>query len=72
MNKIIVTVSTVTLAIKLRKLLLRDGIRSRLVKLNGTHGCVHGIEIYRTDFYRTVFIMKENDIAYKVENNDQL
>ncbi|MBQ8303129.1 MAG: DUF3343 domain-containing protein [Clostridia bacterium] len=72
MNKILVTVSTVTYAIKLRKLLLRDGIRSRLVKINSAEGCTHGVEISRTDFYRVVCIMKENNIEYKVENSVQL
>lgn len=69
MNKIIVTVGSVTYAIKLRRLLIRDGIEARLVKVDNTAektGCSHGVEISGDDFYRAVVIMKENQIEYSV------
>ena len=69
MNNIIVTVGSVTYAMKLRKLLLREGIQSRLVKVDNTtegKGCSHGVEISESDFYSAVVIMKENRIAYSV------
>ena len=69
MNNIIVTVGTVTYAIKLRKLLLREGIRSKLVKVDNSEGrCSHGIAINENDFYQAVVVMKSNGIKYSVYN----
>ena len=71
MKKITVTVGSVTYAIKLRKLLVKNGIGSRLVKLDNTvdgKGCTHGVEISENDLYRTVFILRENGIAYKLKD----
>ena len=76
MNDIIITVGSVTYAIKLRRLLLRGGVRSKLVKIDNSNrnlGCNHGVRIGADDFYRAVVIMRENRIPYSVyqgENND--
>ena len=75
MNKIIIILGGVTYAMKLKKLLLREGIRSKQVKLSNAeayNGCVYGIEIERMDFLRAVVIMKENGIQYSVHNKDDL
>lgn len=67
MNNIIVTVGTITYAIKLRKLLSRGGVSSKLVKIvnnNGSIGCTHGVEICESDLLTAVFILKENKIEY--------
>ena len=69
MNKTIVTVGTVTYAIKLKKLLLRAGIRSELVKVSAVGddaGCVHGVSISDKDFYSAVVVMKEHGVKYTV------
>ena len=69
MNSIIVTVGAVTYALKLKKLLLREGIRSKLVKVDGSAGsmgCSHGVEIDERDFYSAVVIIKNNGISYSV------
>ncbi len=69
MKNLTLTVGSVTYAIKLRKLLARDGIKSRLVKVDNTlnkNGCSHGVEILENDFYRAVMIMKENNIEYSL------
>ena len=50
---------------KLRRMLLRAGIKSKLVKVV-QKGCAHGIEIDRADFYNAVVVMKENGINYSV------
>ena len=71
MKSIIVTVATVTYAIKLRRLLLRAGIRSKLVKVDSTNaenGCTHGIQINESDFYSAVVFMQNSGIEYKVFN----
>lgn len=67
MNTAILTVGSVTYAIKARKLLLRSGIRSKLVKVNENktaRGCSHGIEIEEGNFYDVVAILRENGIPY--------
>ena len=71
MKSIIVTVGSVTYAIKLRKLFLRAKIGSKLVKVDNTrteNGCTHGLEIAESDFYRAVVIMKSSGINYSVYN----
>ncbi len=74
MNSITVTVGGVTYALKLKKLLSRAGIRSKLVKVDNTEeslGCSHGLELYEADFYCAVMIMKENRFAYSVYKKDR-
>ena len=69
MNNITVTVSSVTYAIKLKKVLSRGGIQSRLVKVEdkkGMLGCLNGVTISKNDFLAAVVIMKENGIAYSI------
>ena len=69
LNTAILTVGSVTYAIKARKLLLRSGIRSKLVKVNenkSARGCSHGIEIDGSDFYSVVAVLRESGIPYSV------
>ena len=68
LKSIIVTVGTVTYAIKLRRLLLRAGIRSKLVKVDSTDssGCTHGVQIAEGDYYSAVVVMQNGGIQYKV------
>ena len=75
MNKITVILGGVTYAMKLKKLLLREGISSKPIKLSDAEaykGCVYGVEIDRTDFLRAVVIMKQNGIEYSVRNKEAL
>lgn len=69
LNTIIVSVGTVTYAMKARKLLLKNGIQSKLIKSdssdNGT-GCTHGIEISNKDYFEAVRILGEGGIKYSV------
>ena len=67
----IVTVGSVTYAIKLRKLLSREGIHSRLIKVErseGENGCTHGVEISEKDFLDAAYVMRENGISYKLHS----
>lgn len=69
MNKITVTVGSVTYAIKLRRLLQKSGINARQVKVDNTKnesGCRHGVEISEADLYPAIIIMKNNDIEYSI------
>ena len=68
MNCTIVTVGSVTYALKLQKILLRAGLRSKLVKVGDgdSRGCTHGLEIDNNDYYSAIRIMRENGIEYSV------
>ena len=75
MKKTRISVGSVTVALKLRKLLIRARIPSRLIKLNSNEspgGCSSGVEIYERDFYSAVMVMRENGIAYTLgqDHND--
>ena len=73
LSKTIITVGSVTYALKLRKLLSRKGIFSRLVKIDNTKenmGCTHGVEINNKDFLEAVIILKMNNLEYQVHQKD--
>ncbi len=69
MDKSIFTFSTVTYAIKARKLLAKADINAHVVRMDGTAegaGCVHGLEVDRADYFKVLLILKENGISYTV------
>ena len=68
MNTNVITVGTVTYAIKLRKLLSRERIESELVKISDRNkgGCTHGVRIDKKNLFRAVAIMREKGIEYSV------
>ena len=73
MKKTIITLGSVTYAIRLKKLLLREGIKARLVKSYRPRdevGCSHGVEIYERDLYSAIMIIRQADIPYSVERGD--
>lgn len=69
MNNITVTVGSVTYAIKLKKMLSRVGIQSKLIKIEdekGIIGCMHGVSIGEEDYLSAVKIMRENGVRYSI------
>ena len=71
MNTTTITVGSVTYAIKVKKLLERAGIRSRLIKVDASvteNGCTYGINIDSSMLYDAVVILKGNGISYSVYN----
>ena len=71
MKNIIVTVKTITIGLKARKLLSARGIKSRLVKTDASitqSGCQYGIEFDSTVYYDAIRILRENEIEYGVYN----
>ena len=66
MKKTKIMVGSITYATKLRKLLARVGIKSRIIK-GEKNGCIHGLEVDYADFYTVISIMRENNIEYSVE-----
>lgn len=70
MKNTVITVGSITYAMKLRKLLTKEKIGSRLVKLensNDNMGCVHGVEINPADLFSAVGILKKNNIKYSIK-----
>ena len=73
MNKIIITMESVTYAAKARKLLASVGISSKLIKTDtslSSSGCTHGILINNRDFLSTVKMLRDSDIPYSVIEKD--
>lgn len=69
MKKNIVTVKTITIGLKGKKLLNARGIKSGIVKIDSTRsetGCQYGLEFYERDFYEAISILKDHGISYGV------
>lgn len=69
MKNTIFSLQSATFAIKAKKLLNRNGVACRLIKLDGSkspNGCTHGIEISAEDFFKVVMILKNASIEYYV------
>ena len=69
MRKIIITLNSVTIALKAKKLFEVHGISSRLLKLDTmktSEGCTHGLEIDYKSFLDAVSILKNRNIAYSI------
>lgn len=69
LNTTIVTVGTLTYAMKAKKILSRAGIRSKLVKVDSTKtekGCTHGLEFKSYDLYSVVVALRESGIEYGI------
>ena len=70
MNTIAIKVSSVTYAIKAKKLFERAGITARLVKSDSSatnKGCTYGVNIDSRFFYDAVSILKNHGIEYSVD-----
>ena len=69
MNTTTITVGSVTYAIKVRKLLERNGINAMLVKVESSkseRGCTYGITVNSEKLYDAVSGLKNNGIEYSV------
>jgi len=65
----ILSVGTITIAIKARKLLSRSEIKAKLIKINPRNaelGCIYGLQITASDFYSAVVELKNNGIDYSL------
>ena len=65
----IVTVKTITIGLKAKKVLGAQGIRSRLVKIDASksqNGCQYGIEFDARNFYDAIRALRENGVEYGV------
>lgn len=70
MNTIAIKVSSVTYAIKARRLFERSGIKATLIKSDSSatgKGCTYGVNIDSRYLYDAVSILKNYGIAYSVD-----
>lgn len=68
MKKDIITIPTVTMALKAKKLLARQGVKARVINISGTqskNGCAYGIEFDSSHYFSVVSILKNAEIPYK-------
>ncbi len=69
MNIATITVGSVTYALKVKKILQRMGIKSKLIKVDSTKskmGCEYGVEIPLNLFFDAVAELKRKGISYSV------
>lgn len=68
----IISISTLTLALKAKKILAREGIRVTVVKVDsGEKGCTYGIEFNEQSFYDVVSILRNSGIEYTYHKKDK-
>lgn len=71
MKKIRIDVGSMTFAIKLKKILSRNGIKAYQTKWVGNGGCNHGVEIDERDLLSTIVLLREHNIEYSIENTEK-
>ena len=67
--KTIVTVGSVTYAMKVKKKLSKQGITVKVIKVDPSKtekGCAYGIEVGDNDFYTVLSAVREEGIGYSV------
>ena len=70
MKKTLITVGSVTYAQKARKILLRNGIESKLTKTDKemlSRGCAYAVEINASDTYEAIRLLRENSIDFSAK-----
>ena len=69
MNKITISLGSVTYAIKAQKLLSGIKIHSKLIKLDAVNkldGCIYGLIVAAEDYPNAVVALKKEGIAFSV------
>ncbi len=69
MKTTVLTVGSVTYAIKAKRLLSREGISAKLIKSNAENtaeGCAYGIKFPTKDFYGAVSVLRSAGIYYQI------
>ena len=70
MNKITIYTSSVTYAIKAKKILERKGIDAALIKTDSTlnkEGCTYGVKLDYRYYYDAEILLKKYGIEHKVQ-----
>ena len=66
MQKVIATLKTLTYAQKAKRILLKSGISSNIVKLNASDskGCAYGVEFDIKSHLEVIKLLRENNLEY--------
>ena len=72
MNYLIITVSTPTQAMKVKRILRSAGIGGEIVKIKGDDGmgCAHGVKIHERYFYEAAAAVRNSKVSYTVKRTD--
>ena len=69
MKKLLLTVESLTYALKSRKLLSAEGINATVVKIDSSDsGCTHALEIRYDELMSATRILGERGIYFRVKN----
>lgn len=68
MSHVLISVSTPTYAIKVKRILRSIGISGEIIKMNTTvgRGCSHAVKIKSVDLYKAAATLREQNIPYTV------
>ena len=68
MNYVLISVSTPTYAMKVKRILRGIGINGEIMKISTekSKGCSHAVRIRNTDLYKAVATLRENNVPYSV------
>ena len=75
LKKSIITFNSITYAIKARKLLSREDVSSKLIKLDPTRdddGCKYGLEISIEKLFTAISLLRNADFDYKVRDGNDI
>ena len=75
MKKSIITFNSITYAIKARKLLSREGVNTKLIKLDSNAedgGCKYGLEISSSKLFSAISVLRSEGLEYKVRDVNDL
>ena len=74
MKKIIITLPSLTYAMKAMRLLKRNKIKARLIKLSDVRekdGCQYGLEIYEAEIFGIAGLLRNEKIEYGIYDSKQ-
>jgi hypothetical protein len=65
---VLISVSTPTYAMKVKRILRNIGINGEIIKMNSDmgRGCTHAVKIHRDYFYKAAEALRQNNIPYSV------
>ena len=68
----IITIPTLTMALKAKKILSKNGIQARIIKLDSSKsGCTYGLEFSEGCFYDVIALLRQNEIEYSYHKKDE-
>lgn len=71
MASVVLLLESITMAMKAKKVLRREGIDVGIKKIAANKysiGCGYGIEIYESDYFMAICLLQRNGISYSLSN----